>query len=347
MMTLTAKIIDTVAELELLSVEWESLLTRVMTYTTFQSPAFMLAWLKTLGQNHPLRVITWRDDKNRLVGLAPLCLTPAGAIEFIGGKDVSDYLDFIIDPDYSDVIYQQLGQKLLAWSVKKINLHSIPASSITWQLLPKIWSDLTAKSTSWKVVVQDVCPIISLPATWEEYLSQIERKQRHEIRRKWRKLESLAKIEFVTVTKSQDLDWAVTEFIRLHKLSSRDKAKFWIPGMAEFFSQFMLALAHKNQLRLTFLKIKDLNLEAELDFPDHTAVATMLGFVSGQKYLLYNSGFDPNYATLSTGQVLTSYTIKTAIEAGMTDYDFMRGREEYKFRLGGQPTEVFDLTLSR
>ncbi len=346
-MALTLHTIDSLDQLVALNNEWADLLKRSITNTTFQTPAFVLSWLKTLGQKSQPQVVVWRDESNQLVGLAPLCLTENNEIEFIGGKDVSDYLDFLIDPSHKIEIYHQIGLLLFDHPATKTNLHSIPGLSPTLKFLPDIWSELTSNSSSPSLEIQDVCPIITLPQTWDEYLSQLDRKQRHEIRRKWKKLESLAEVEFTVVTQTQDLEWAVDEFVRLHKLSSQDKAKFWIPSMADFFHEFMLALAQQNQLRLTFLKLKNLSVETELDNPINPWVAAMLGFVSYDRYLLYNSGFDPAYATLSTGQVLTAYTIKWAIENRLTHYDFMRGREEYKFRLGGQPTEVFDLTLSR
>jgi len=72
----------------------------------------------------------------------------------------------------------------------------------------------------------------------------------------------------------------------------------------------------------------------------------MLIFDYGGHYDLYNSGFNPDFSSLSPGQVLTAYTIKDAIENGRTLYDFLRGNEEYKFRLGGIPKPIYDLSFS-
>jgi len=60
------------------------------------------------------------------------------------------------------------------------------------------------------------------------------------------------------------------------------------------------------------------------------------------------TGYDPQqYAQLSPGIVLLSYCIQWAIESGRAKFDFLRGDEEYKYRFGAQPTEVYRLFITR
>jgi CelD/BcsL family acetyltransferase involved in cellulose biosynthesis len=76
--------------------------------------------------------------------------------------------------------------------------------------------------------------------------------------------------------------------------------------------------------------------------------AAMLNFDYRDSILVYNSGYDPQkYARLSPGIVLLSYCIQRAIELGRTEFDFLRGAEEYKYRFGAQPTEVHRLLITR
>ena len=56
---------------------------------------------------------------------------------------------------------------------------------------------------------------------------------------------------------------------------------------------------------------------------------------------------DPTYAALSPGWVLVGRLIQWAIDAGRTEVDFLRGDEDYKFRLGGVERSIFRLTLTR
>jgi CelD/BcsL family acetyltransferase involved in cellulose biosynthesis len=74
----------------------------------------------------------------------------------------------------------------------------------------------------------------------------------------------------------------------------------------------------------------------------------MLIFDYNDQFLLYNSGFDPaQFNNLSTGNVLTAYTIKQAIEQRKTVYDFLRGDEVYKFRFGAVSQPVYDISVER
>ncbi|MFQ5814423.1 MAG: GNAT family N-acetyltransferase, partial [Anaerolineae bacterium] len=76
--------------------------------------------------------------------------------------------------------------------------------------------------------------------------------------------------------------------------------------------------------------------------------ATMLNFDYRDSILVYNSGYNPRkYARLSPGIVLLSYCIQWAIESGRAKFDFLRGDEEYKYRFGAQPTEIYRLLIAR
>ena len=73
-----------------------------------------------------------------------------------------------------------------------------------------------------------------------------------------------------------------------------------------------------------------------------------LNFDYRDSILVYNSGYDPEkYAWLSPGIVLLSYCIQWAIESGRAKFDFLRGDEEYKFRFGAEPTEIYRLLITR
>jgi CelD/BcsL family acetyltransferase involved in cellulose biosynthesis len=181
---------------------------------------------------------------------------------------------------------------------------------------------------------QDVCPVIQLPSSWDEYLSMIGKKQRHEIKRKWKNLEAQVQPEFLVIKDADELQKYLPEFIRLHQLSSQEKAAFWTEDQTSYFHHFSQKAAEQSWLRLFFIKIGD-----------HFA-ASMLGFVYRGQFLLYNSGFDPvQFAGLSVGVVLTAFTIQQAIEDRLSVYDFLRGDEEYKFRFRAVAEPVWDVTV--
>jgi len=62
----------------------------------------------------------------------------------------------------------------------------------------------------------------------------------------------------------------------------------------------------------------------------------LLNYFYAGKYFFFIGGFDPDYARWSVGTVLFGYAIQHAIEEGAREFDFLRGEEEYKYRLGAQ-----------
>jgi len=184
--------------------------------------------------------------------------------------------------------------------------------------------------------VEDVCPIISLPTTWDEYLSSLSKKQRHEIRRKIRRAERSGQINWYIVNEERDLTIEMEAFIELHQKSDVDKDEFMDEQMKGFFHAAAQALQEAGWLQLAIMEVNG------------EKAAAMLNFDYGDSILVYNSGYNPHkYARLSPGIVLLAYCIQHAIELGRAKFDFLRGDEEYKFRFGAQPTEIYRLLISK
>ena len=74
-------------------------------------------------------------------------------------------------------------------------------------------------------------------------------------------------------------------------------------------------------------------------------IAAVIVFLFNNQMLLYNSGFDPQYQSISPGLILKSYMIKQAIEEGKSRFDFLRGGERYKYDLGGKERKLYKVTL--
>jgi hypothetical protein len=56
---------------------------------------------------------------------------------------------------------------------------------------------------------------------------------------------------------------------------------------------------------------------------------------------LYNNGYEPRFRSLSLGLISKVLTIKDSIERRRERYDFLKGTEAYKQRLGGRPVPLY------
>ncbi len=319
--------------------EWNDLLHRSRFDTIFLTWEWQEVWWRCLGAARgPLYLLSARGDEGP-VGILPLYLTAeedGNVLHVVGCIEVADYLDLILESGAEEAVYPAFLDWLAdagtapAWDL--LNLCNQPDASLSHSLLPEL-----ARARGWTadVAQEDVCPIIELPTGeddgWETYLAGLDKKERHEIRRKMRRAErEIPDLAFRVVTGGEDLPAAMDDFLRLHRLSSADKDDFMTDDMEGFFREMAAVTAEQGWLRLFFLDA------------DGEAVSTYFCFAYGGDMLVYNSGYDPAFnPQLSLGWVLLSRTIQYAIEEGYRRFDFLQGDEDYKHRFGGVDSPVF------
>ena len=255
-----------------------------------------------------------------LLGLAPL-QKKNNRVSFIGNTDVCDYLDFIVaagkETEFFEILFDYLAQE----NTKYLDLGLLrPDSTVLLNLLKVAQSQgcrVTTKS-------EDIALELDLPVTWDEYLGQLKGKQRHEVKRKLRRLDEAGDVKVRVATDTDDIRKQLPTFFELFNLSSEEKATFLTDQMRSFFRKLAMTMADAGLLRLYVLELNT------------SPVAMSLCFDFNNTLYLYNSGFDPRYRALSVGLLCKVLSIKDAIERGRRKYDFLKGSEVYKYRLGGQ-----------
>jgi CelD/BcsL family acetyltransferase involved in cellulose biosynthesis len=183
---------DAPALFDELAEEWDALLPPSNSLNFFMRSTWQRIWWKNLGVGE-LCVLTIRDDQGALLGIAPLFAGKDGEgrpmLGVIGGVDVTDYIDLISAPGReSDVLGAVLGFLCSSDAPNWVSLHvrNIPQSSLTLDILPALASQNNMRVT---MDVEDVCPVVDLPESYEQYLEALPKKDRHELRRKRRRAE--------------------------------------------------------------------------------------------------------------------------------------------------------------
>ncbi|MFC2030284.1 GNAT family N-acetyltransferase [Chloroflexota bacterium] len=319
--------------------EWNELLRRSCCDTLFLTWEWQSTWWKHLGSGQLLLLGFRAEDDGRLVGIAPLFLSEMDngqtVLNMVGCRDVSDYLDLIIEEGQEDLVYPALLDYLdgeaPGWDL--VDFCNIPEDSFTFVRMRALAEDRGYQTL---VEVEDVCPIIPLPETWDGYLMMLDKKQRHEVRRKLRRAEGGADTCFYVVGPEHDLQSEVQAFIELHQKSTPEKDSFMDPQMQGFFFEVAQVLQSCDWLQLVFVEMNG------------QKAATLLNFDYGDSILVYNSGYDPDqFRHLSPGIIVTARSIEHAIGLGRQKFDFLRGDEVYKYRFGGQDTEVRRLVIAK
>lgn len=343
-MSITVQAYSTPDGFEALADEWNPLLKRSAANTIFLTLEYQRTWWHTLGEGE-LCILAVRDG-GVLIGIAPLFVQPASSptedpdigpvIRFIGCVEVSDYLDFIVAAGHESAVYAALMDYLhrpAAPPWGRLDLCNIHQDSPTLVHLPPL-----AERYGWSVSTgrDDVCPIVTLPVTWEAYLEMLSGKHRREIRRKLRRLGGYEDVAWYIVGPDHDLTAEVDDFLTLMAASSAEKAAFLTPTMRAFFHRLARATYEAGWLELMFLTVGE------------RKAAAYFNFVYDNRVFVYNSGLDwQTFPRLGAGIILTAYAIRHAIEMGRTAFDFMRGDEAYKYQFGGQDIEVRRLAIRR
>ncbi len=107
------------------------------------------------------------------------------------------------------------------------------------------------------------------------------------------------------------------------------------PSMRSHMQQTARCAFEAGCLQLAFLEVKG------------EKAAGYLSFDYLDKLWIYNSGLDWKFSEYSPGWVLLANLIRHAIEAGRTEFDFMRGNEDYKYRFGAVDRFVMRIEISK
>ncbi len=270
----------------------------------FASRGFLEAWWSSFGTGE-LRIVEVDD------GVVALRHRPDGVLALVGDPDLTDY-------------HSPLGRgaanglaAYLAQFTEPVSFHfdSLPAEAAEM---------LGAALPNAEVEDQENAFRIHLPAQRDEFWAGLSKKERHEVRRKRRRfIELLGPPRFLIGTADP-----VGLFAEMHRLAPGEKGRFMTKEREVFFR----ALAQLSETRVDVLA-------GENGEP----VAAWFGFEDAEGYYLYNSAYVPALATASPGIVGLVRLVEEAIDQGRKVFDFLKGDEAYKLRLGAVARPLFSV----
>lgn len=312
---------------ESLAPEWEALVDAAPTATPFQRPRWHAAWLRSFRPAGEAIYLSIRQGEE-LIGAAALDLGPGGARE-LGDPEVRDYGGPVALPGAEPAV----AAGILEWLREDFT-----RSLVVWGVVADgPWPAAFARAAEqfgWRFTVEPeaVCPGIDLPETFEAYVAGLGKHDRHELRRKLRNFEAAGTATFERLEGEAAIAQLDLLFAMM-RASRPDKAAFLTPTMEAFFRAAVREFAGEGMASLGVTLL------------DGRPVAATLCFEDATTSYLYNSGYDPAAAALAPGLVSKAWAIRDAIARGKRRFDFLRGSEEYKRRLGGSDRAVVRLVL--
>lgn len=271
-----------------------------------------------------LDVVSTYDDGEEVMASAADAYLPlrrvGDTILFRGDTEVTDY--HTPRGEGSEELLSDLADQVTA---TRFLLDSLPEEAAK-----PLVSGLTHAGWEPRTRVHEVAAVLHLPESIDEYMTSIGKKERHEVRRKRRRYEgALGEVRHEIHTGT---GWAFDEFLRLHAMAEGEKGYFMTPERRSFFAD----LADLDGWRFDLLRADD-----------DIASAIVFGYVDDSGYYLYNSGYDSAFSDSSPGVVLLGVMIEQAIAESRPRFDFLKGDETYKFRLGATARPLTEISAVR
>lgn len=309
-------------------------------------------WWKHYGAGRTLRIYVFRCG-DKLAGILPTFIEKihAGLITLKVARIVST--THLLEEINPPVIEEHIGKITGQWLTniyREFNpdIVCIGPISGTYNKTDRL-ADECGRSTDNRYIVEniekDVQTIFHLGKGWDEYLSMLPAKTRHEINRNCRKIQKIgqetANSTVCRAIDGSELQDAFGEFVRMHNSYWQKYGKLghfndW-PDSENFHRE--VADAQLKRGRLRFFKISSGQNCIEYDYA--------YNFSGTYFHMLNGRTTEPAYRNVNVGMVAFSEVAMKASDDGVGLINSMRGKYDYKLYLGGQLVPIHTILVYR
>lgn len=289
-----------------------------------------MPWWQHFGTGR-LCVVVLRDGVN-VLAIAPFFSSDENSrtLRFIGAGN-TDYLDLLVDDrapdDCAAVILQHFGRLNSCDTIELTNLrHDSPL------VKPNACTEFHEY-----VEKQDACPVLSLPHSADEFIEELPRQLRYNLGYYRRKLVLLGEMTFDHAV-ANNFEELFAALVTLHEARWRmlnSPGVLFADSVQNFHREASRRLLSHNALRLYALRCGG------------RIIACFYGFHYARRTYYYLGGFDPQFAQYGPGTILIAHAIHEAIREEATSFDFLCGRESYKYRWGAVDQVIYRKSFVR
>jgi len=323
--------------------DWNRLVDQSARPTVFLSWDWLYAWWTHFGEGQALHLLVVRDTQGAVVGIGPFCiertsgLWPARVLKFLGTKAVSsDYLDVLaasgLEREVSAAIMRALREDRSSWDCAELSDLLDDSTALRF-----LGGDARATRCAVAESPGEWCPYLPLSATPEEYLVSVGRSKRSRLKRAKKAIEGIGCV-YTTAESPDALGSALEALFDLH---ARRWAARGLPGnlcepaVRGFHHTLVRLLSPEGRIRIYTLE------------REGRAIACDYVLQRGNTVYFYQTAFDPDPALepYHPGYTLLAHCIEDSVARGAREFDFLRGREEYKERWTSSARETRTLTI--
>ena len=262
--------------------------------------------------------------------IAALARSLDGTVRFAGGE-LTDEQDVVAAPADARSAASAVARWIAQERPPHVVLDYVPDDTPTLDVFAEVLTLSGYRVARERLVTS---PRVALSGDYEAYVQGLGKKERHELRRKLRRFESVPGTGF-RWAEERERPAVLDRFFALHRLSKGDKAAFMTSETERFFRDIADTLAPLGRLRLGVVSAHGQD------------AAVLFGFAYGDTLALYNAAYDPAFSSLSLGIASHAFAVRDAISRGFRIYDLLRGDEPYKYDLGAVDRWLWRLEATR
>lgn len=305
--------VTTDAGLDALQPDWTTLWHRTPGATPFQSPAWLMPWWRAFGTGE-LMTLTVREG-GRLQSVVPLyILRERGCRKLLPlGIGVTDRLDALLEPRHGAPVMAHLAR--LRHRFDRLDLEDLdPASPLLAVPAPDGWGD-----------ERHACvprPALTLPRDPAALRRAVPRLAKLAYYR--RRAERLGAVR-LELAATDELDAALAALFELHGARWAERGEPGVladPAVRRFHLDAAPGLHAAGLLRCHVLRVGG------------RIVAVLHGLADRACLHAYLAGHDPDLPHPGLGALMIGHAVAAAQAEGLGTFDFLRGREPYKYDWG-------------
>jgi CelD/BcsL family acetyltransferase involved in cellulose biosynthesis len=340
MKNLEISVIDNFQDWSALTTQWERLVQDSAEATFFQTWQWLMSWAECcLGHKRALCMLACHDHA-QLVGIAPFYIQwkrkwpfSLREMRFLGTPDAgSDYLKVIAQDgrkkDVAQALYTYLhyGQGKRLWD--QLVLTGIPAED---RFLLHFMAQIEADGKYAAVALDGFCPVLRLPESQEALYRMISPGWRKKVKQDIRVLNREQDVAH-SVNHAESSVEPLADFFHLYEAKAGRSGK----QLRAVLERVAAKYGHAPPLQLDLLSVND------------QMVAGLLHLEYRDRLSMYLMAIDKSYnPKISLGNYLIGQAVSNAINAGYTDYDFLKGEEGYKFHWANDGNRTLRVQLWR
>jgi CelD/BcsL family acetyltransferase involved in cellulose biosynthesis len=254
-------------------------------------------------------------------------------VRWLGSGEVcTDHLSIICRHDNTEPVAQAIAEALTArldeWD--RLDLAAVDCED---KPVVKLLASLEERACVISRAAADSCWVLELPAGWDDYLAGVSKSHRKQLRQLERRVLESGRIAWHRVHSADELEHAWPILVDLHQRRRRSLGEpgcFASQAFHDFHREVAGRLLAAGQLRMSWTEL------------DGKPVAAEYHAAGGMTTYAYQGGVDPDRLADEPGRLSAIACLRSAIEQGHRQFDFLRGDEPYKAHWRAAPRATCD-----